>query len=672
MTVEDIIVENKKRLAELNDKSYNPHTGEGSPVPRVLVSFNDVVSDLYLPESMVKVPWVKALIECESFGVFADAYGYNVKDVYTMFNYERFKHDFEFWAIMTIVIQDKTTLRDIPFKLRKAQLILLKELERMRLAGKPIRLILLKARQWGGSTLLQFYMMWIQQIHKKNWHLAVCAQDDGAAKNIGAMYQRASLSYPEEVATINFKPYAKSPKNIINVERGGIIGVGSINNPDQFRSYNYPMVHISEAGIWQDTPKRTAANLVQSLRSTVPQVAYSLIAIESTAKGVGNFFHNEWIAASKKKSGYTAVFVPWFKIDMYQSKIEENEYPEFIKNMSAHDRFAWEKGATLEGIKWYNDYKRDEKYEESQMFEEYPTTAEEAFISTGTRVFPYVYISNARSTVKDNYQRGDVFPSGIANKKALENIEFHANDAKIGCLKVWKVPEPYVVVDGKKYTVANRYCGFADIGGIHHSADYSCLKVLDRYWMLFGGVPETAAIWHGHLDQDLFAWKCAQIGTWYNKMLLAVETNSLKKEKTDGDYFVTILDSIAPHYDNLFIRNNHESINSDYTPKYGFHTGHGNKDMIVTTLLGGFRGDVNGKPLYNERDNDTLDECDWYERKPDGSMGAVAGKKDDRVIVTAGSYWLATKYMPAPILVPYVDVGTKSKTGRTIISEASI
>jgi hypothetical protein len=432
------------------------------------------------------------------------------------------------------------------------------------------------------------------------------------------------------------------------------------------------MVHISEAGIWQDTPKRTAAQLVQSLRSTVPRVAYSLIAIESTAKGVGNFFHREWIAAVKKESGYRAVFVPWFKIDMYQTPIDEEDYPDFISSMSVHDKFAWKEGATLEGIKWYNEFAADEKYEESQMYEEFPTTPEEAFISTGSRVFPYVYINNARTTIKSPAHRGDVFPSGVAGKKALENIEFHENKTGTGNLKVWNLPEPYIVYQGRKWVVNNRYCGFADIGGINRLADYSCIKIIDRKWMLWGGYPETAAIWHGHLDQDLFAWKCAQLGVWYNNMLLAVEANSLKKEKADGDYFITVLDNISKDYDNLFIRNNHEAINTDYTPKYGFQTTHGNKDMIITNLLGSFRGDVNGAPMYNERDADTLDECDWYERKPDGTMGAVLGKKDDRVIITAGSNWLAQSYMPAPTLTLYIEKEDRKRIGKTIISEASL
>ena len=39
------------------------------------------------------------------------------------------------------------------------------------------------------------------------------------------------------------------------------------------------------------------------------------------------------------------------------------------------------------------------------------------------------------------------------------------------------------------------------------------------------------------------------------------------------------------------------------------------------------------------------------EPKPDGTMGAVEGAKDDLVISTAGGVWLATSYMSLPKMI---------------------
>lgn len=65
----------------------------------------------------------------------------------------RFRHDFPFWAVTCAVINDKITSRDIPFRLNRPQRRLVSLLERERRAGRPLRLIMLKARQWGGSLL---------------------------------------------------------------------------------------------------------------------------------------------------------------------------------------------------------------------------------------------------------------------------------------------------------------------------------------------------------------------------------------------------------------------------------------------------------------------------------------------------------------------------------------
>ena len=44
----------------------------------------------------------------------------------------------------------------------------------------------------------------------------------------------------------------------------------------------------------------------------------TLIAIESTANGVGNYFHSEWLRCKEGRGDKHAVFVPWYEIDIYR------------------------------------------------------------------------------------------------------------------------------------------------------------------------------------------------------------------------------------------------------------------------------------------------------------------------------------------------------------------
>jgi len=271
---ERLLDENKRRNAEL-DAVYNPIIGIGGPVERQEVKFSDLENLMFLPVTMLNVDWVNHLVGFSSLSDYSKNFNISFEMAMSFIFKERFKHDFEFWAATTIKITDKNTFKDIAFILRGAQLILLAVLEEMRLAGVPIRVVLYKARQWGGSTLVQIYMMWIQQLHRKNWHLAVCAHNDDAARNIRGMYTKAAKLYPKDVGKITLVPFEGSSKNRVCFETGGIIGVGSFNNPDQFRSYSYAMAHLSEVSSWKDTLNRTAKQLITSIKETVPDVPYS-------------------------------------------------------------------------------------------------------------------------------------------------------------------------------------------------------------------------------------------------------------------------------------------------------------------------------------------------------------------------------------------------------------
>lgn len=113
-----------------------------------------------------------------------------------------------------------------------------------------------------------------------------------------------------------------------------------------------------------------------------------------------------------------------------------------------------------------------------------------------------------------------------------------------------------------------------------------------------------------------------------------------------------------------------DSTQKDWLPKYGFHTNQGSKDMILSTLRAGLRDDQ-----FIERQGSSCDEYEWFERKKDGSLGAIDGKNDDKVISRSGAYWLAMKYMPPVKLIPYVtpeERREKRKSRNTIISEATM
>jgi hypothetical protein len=165
-------------------------------------------------------------------------------------------------------------------------------------------------------------------------------------------------------------------------------------------------------------------------------------------------------------------------------------------------------------------------------------------------------------------------------------------------------------------------------------------------------------------DQDLVAWKAAQIARWYNNALLVVESNSLDKDaETEGTHFLTILDEIVNFYSNIYARTDPEKVRQGLPIKYGFQTTLSTKPMVIDILNAALRDDA-----YIERDIRAADEMDTYEIKPNGTMGAVDSCHDDIVMATAIGLWACFKYLALPKNITY----TQGPVSKKIVSEATI
>jgi len=632
MSNAEFILENDKRLKTLYH-DYNPTIGIGSPIERREFSFydNDIKVTWYLPVIMFELPLIKEL-NGKSIGEISSKYNVEPYDLQLDLIQLRFECDFEFWAISCVHIQDKETKKPIPFKLNNAQLKLLKELERLRQSGTPIRIILLKARQWGGSTLVQIYMAWLQVCLKRNWHSANIADVENQSRNIRGMFSKMAETYPKLFGSITFKPHEGSMKTRVIAERGCIIGIGSVQKPESLRSFDFSMLHLSEVGLWKTTLGKSPEDLAQSLASCVPDEPDTLIVKESTAKGVGNYFHNEWLAAVDGRSADVPVFIPWYEIERYQKQIAD--YNTFIESLTDYDLFQWKCGSTLEGINWYRSHKTGKNLDNWRMMSEYPTTDLEAFQSTGRRAFAPLYVSQARRWNLKPEFIGELTANGHTSEESLENITFQPDI--FGGLSLWAMPD-------KSMLIENRYVVSVDIGGRSEGADWSIIRVFDRYAMMDGGVTEAIGTWKGHVDQDRVIWKATQLAKFFNNALLIPEQNSLDKEESEGDHFLTVLDEIVPHYENIFARTDPEKIRQGLPIKYGFHTSPKTKPMIITLMNAALR---DGE--YTEYDKRVCDEYDTYEIKPNGTYGAVDGCHDDLVMSTAIGLWACLKHLELP------------------------
>lgn len=688
----DIIKENERRNAVVY-APFNPISGFGSVGERKKVVIDDFpVSTQYLPVEMMKVPLVKKILKYGSIKAFLENIGTTEEDfeqdrkkVIEQFVRIRYKHDFPFWAAMLVYIKNKGGGEDVLFRLTRPQRRFVERLERLRKAGKPIRIVLLKARQWGGSTTSQLYMAWLQLVHKVGLNSLIIAHQGAGSDEIKDMFDRMIKAYPVEMLHRLGEAYDENEPKLVGVGKSGSIHrvpqrnckikIGTAERPDSCRGGDYNLVHLSEVGLWKVTDGKKPEDIVRSACSGVLLRPYTIIVYESTANGTGNFFQKEYDDAKNGRSQFEAMFVSWFDIEQYSLPIVDimqfatklylnRDNDNVMSSREESGRYLWwlwNRGATLEAINWYIQ-ERAKYTEHALMAAEFPSDDVEAFVHSGTRVFDKYRIEALRPSCRAPRYVGEVYADGDEGADALKNLRFAVD--KQGQLHIWEMPEIY-----DDEIVKNRYLTIVDVGGRSSKADYSVITVIDRLFMADGGKPVVVAQWYGHCDIDILAWKAAQIAAFYDNSLLVIESNTLethdKERSVDGDQSEFILNQIKDVYPNLYARKQSEAdIREGLPKKYGFHTNIATKPMIISTLVKVIR-----ENMYVERDARCLDEYLCYEKKPNGSFGAIVGKHDDLLMTRAIGMHICFYEMDLPRFVPRKE---RFVIKKRFISEATI
>ena len=670
LTPEQILAENSRRN-ELINAHYNPYTGEGSfSQERRKIAIAEYEGGYaWLPVQMFSLSdtrektFMQLLEETGSFSGVAESlstrgFPCSASDVAFQFTLLRIRFDFEFWAVSFIKIKPKAGSpaaiashgRDVPFKLNRGQRKYLKTILDLWFARKPIRIILLKARQWGGSTLTQIFMMWIQFVHFEKWNSVICAHVKDAAGKIEGMYKNAIDNYPfaldpKQRSKFTFKPYMGLDSTRVVSGRDCQISIGTAERPNSLRSSDISLAHFSEVAFYKNTDSGSAAEeFVRNVNSSVAPVFGTMIVYESTADGIGDFFYKEWTQAKLDEENnpnlphYSPVFIAWYDIEAYSIKIED--YDRFIREMTDDEYRLFSHGATLEQINWYR-WKSTDVKDKNRLHSEFPSNDIEAFISTGRPYFPIEDCKRLEATCMPPMLVGEIMSNAVYGSEAMEGIRFVPKQEG-GRFKVWSLPD-------KSVMMPSRYVVIVDVNrGLSAKADNGIICVIDRYWMTTeGGKPEVVAEWCGHEIMRYYAWIAARIAKFYNDAYLIIESNTPESTSASGYQLDSILDEIAAYYDNMFYRLG--SPQDAYSPpprKYGFNTNRQTKPTFCE-----HHQVVLANDLYIERCLEAAIEHETFEYKEDGTLGAANASHDDRLITRAlGIYIILQKMDPPQIL----------------------
>lgn len=230
----------------------------------------------------------------------------------------RLAADFAYYAPRALAIlpkPDEAGRRVLSkFAMNKAQAYIHARLEEQRAAVGYVRAIILKGRQQGASTLIggRFYHKTTNNPGQRTF---ILTHQEQATANLFAMTARYHENCPPAIRPATGKNNAKeltfpALDSQYQVATAGSKGVG--------RSATLTNVHGSEVAFWEN-----GEDHLSGLFQAVPLAPGTEIILESTAKGVGNIFHEEWKKAASGISDFIAIFVPWFWQDEYRRKPPE-------------------------------------------------------------------------------------------------------------------------------------------------------------------------------------------------------------------------------------------------------------------------------------------------------------------------------------------------------------
>ena len=509
-----------------------------------------------------------------------------------------------------IKIRDKSG-KIIDLKINQGQQKLYDAIKLQAQEKKPIRIIVLKARQIGFSTLTES-IIFKNTATKFNVNAGIITHKEEATTNLFNMSKRMYDNLPEEMKPALKRSNAKELifdndegtglKSKIKCMTAGSSGVG--------RSDTFNYLHISELAFWGNNAKETTVGLFQA----VPNLPNTMIVIESTANGF-EYFKELWDMAVKGESDFIPVFVGWNELDDYKMPYTGFELTEEeLQLQKIYD-------LSLEQLSWRRwCIKNNCGGDVEQFKQEYPINPQEAFISSGTCVFDKEIVINRIQELPKplktgyfEYDYNDAMPIG----KKISNIRW-IND-KNGFIAIYETPNIF------------KYCIGGDTAG--DGSDWFTGHVLNAKTG-----KQVARLRH-QMDEDLYVRQMYCLGWYYaNKNLkTGVVTPALMCIESNFSSFPN-KELVRLGYPNMFVREKEDRYTGIMDKSYGFKTTSLTRPVIIAELVKIVRESVE---LIN--DKLTLEEMLTFVRNEKGRPEAQQGAHDDLVMGLAIAYYSMTQ-----------------------------
>lgn len=496
--------------------------------------------------------------------------------------------------------------KTIPFILNQPQQRLYGVIREQWKAGKPVRVIILKARQMGFSTLVEAIIFWLAATARFVRCLIV-AHTEEATNNLFQMSLRFYENLPDVLKPLQ---QASNAKELVfdrpSRYKGGRPGLGSrircatAGGKGIGRSSTVKAMHLSEFAFWPGDKRKTLVGLLQ----TVPDEPGTLVVIESTANGYDEF-KKLWDKAVEDlragREGFIPVFFAWFEMRSYRRKVPKDfqrtpEEEELAATFGLDDKqLAWRR--------WCIDANCGGDVE--LFHQEYPSTPDEAFISTGRCAFNKQALVLRRAQVRQLQWEYGAFSLEYDLLGKVRRYRWLSDpDGPVRILKHPEAGVPYVLG--------------ADTAGT--GSDWFAGHVLDNR------TGAQVAVIHQQMGERAFAEQVYCLGMYYNEALVGLEINY-------STYPQMVLEELG--YPRLYIRERLDTYTGELVKAYGFETTSRSRPLIVDNLK-----DVARRELQNITDYQTLGEMLTFVYDENWKAQAEAGEHDDLVMSLAIAHYI--------------------------------
>jgi hypothetical protein len=508
--------------------------------------------------------------------------------------------DFQWFAERFFHIRDRHG-HLIPFKLNALQTELYS-----RMTGQDD---ILKARQGGCSTLIVLKMLH-RCMTRSQQRAIILAHETRSARQLMTIAETALDHLPDQLRP-KLGIDTRSEKKIAGLDSALVCATA--RNPDIGRGGTINMLHASEIAMWEN-PQATLTAIGPSLG---PQ---SIIARESTAKGAGNYWHQQWVKGKNNQTGYRTHFFPWWVEPSYAVELPDPglDPDDFDADGRRIEFVLSEREQQLELSEAQARWRRRQvrKYG-SDFAQEYAEDDTTCFLTTGRSIFDNRFIQHLYELLI------------AGGEPALERDEALGLSIYHKFTKQQRAWAEFVIG-------ADSAEGIADPADFGRDGDFSAASVLEKRTGI-----QVASVW-GNWEPYEFAHVLSGVAQRFSGVngypLMAVERNG---------HGAAVLSELYRHlnYPALYSHEAFDRRRQTRERRLGWHTNSASRPIMINDLVHA----VN-KSYIHIRDPELLAECLTFVKNRKGRAEAQLGCHDDRVMAAAIAWQMRMQSTGAPLI----------------------